>query len=71
MKITFAGNEFDDAFAVMKATLKDSGYSEESIDATVRGVMRGILQCMGANLSPEQQKFYLNMVLNWGKPTTL
>lgn len=71
MKITFAGNEFDDAFAVMKSNLKDLGHSEMSIDAIIRGTMRGIMQCMGADLSPEKQQFYLNMILNWGKPTTL
>lgn len=68
MKITFAGNEIDNAFEVMKANLKGKGYSETSVDATVRGAMRGILQCMGATLSPEKQEFYLNMILNWGKP---
>ena len=71
MKITFSGNEIDDAFEVMKANLKDAGYTGESVDATVRGAMRGIMQCMGATLSPEKQEFYLNMILNWGKPTTL
>lgn len=68
MKITFGGSEFDDAFEVMKANLRDSGLSEMSADAVVQGAMRGVMQCMGANLSPDMQEFFLNMILNWGKP---